>query len=123
VSVFFTIDKDELLSALKDFPLHLKYLKAVGKQRLKTTNPEDLLDEDGNDMGVRLQHEINAMKKNQGAGDIIGVDSPHRLGETDGNHNDLDHSALDELYGYYPKWYLTEQFKYVSHFVIIPFSK
>jgi CRP-like cAMP-binding protein len=31
VSVFYTILKEELLEALKEFPLHLKYLKAVGK--------------------------------------------------------------------------------------------
>jgi len=31
VSILFTISKDDLVEALKEFPLHLKYLKAVGK--------------------------------------------------------------------------------------------
>lgn len=34
VSVFFTIEKEELMPVLDDYPLHLKYLKSVARQRL-----------------------------------------------------------------------------------------
>lgn len=46
VSVFLTVEKDDLLSVLEESPLHLKYLRAVAKQRLQTTHPEDLVDKD-----------------------------------------------------------------------------
>jgi CRP-like cAMP-binding protein len=43
VSILFTVDRDELLQVLNEFPLHMKYLCAVAKQRMKTTKPEDLV--------------------------------------------------------------------------------
>lgn len=41
----FSINKDDLVPILHKYPLIYKYLKAVGKQRLETTHPEDILGE------------------------------------------------------------------------------
>lgn len=106
---------------MKDFPLHLKYLKAVGKQRLKTTNPEDLQNEEGgqNDMVSRLQHEMELMKHVKRSDTLTG--SPSKLVAPENLLN--FHKELDEIYNYRPKWYLTENYKHLTHFIIIPFSK
>jgi CRP-like cAMP-binding protein len=40
-----TVDKDDFLSILEKYPLIMKYLKAVAKQRLETSHPHDISDE------------------------------------------------------------------------------
>jgi hypothetical protein len=40
--VFMTIQKEELEAILDNYPQQAKFLRAIGRQRLQTTKPEDL---------------------------------------------------------------------------------
>lgn len=55
LSIFLTVTKEDLLSLLESHPVTLRYLESVGKQRLKTTHPEDLIgQEDKTIISMRL---------------------------------------------------------------------
>lgn len=41
--IFLTITKRNLITILESYPKQLKFLKAVARQRLETTKPEDLM--------------------------------------------------------------------------------
>ena len=43
--MFYVIQKDELLKILESFPDQLAFLKAVGRQRMQTTDPDDLIED------------------------------------------------------------------------------
>jgi len=78
LSVFLTVKKEELVEILSHYPVTLKYLESVGKQRLKTTHPEDLIDRDDNtQMSLRLQQELDNLRKVKGHSEnMYGLDSP-----------------------------------------------
>ena len=118
VSVLFTVEKDDLMQVLEEFPLHLKYLKAVGRQRLKTTHPADLKDHDSEqELTIKFKQEIQS-KNQAGRGASL-----FRLESTPLPEN-LEESAIDELFVEEEevKWYQTPEYKHLKHFVILPFS-
>ena len=49
-AILFQITKKQLLRMLERFPMQAKFLRAVGRQRLKTTNVADLLGSDASEM-------------------------------------------------------------------------
>jgi len=72
------VKKEDLLEILSHYPVILKYLESVGKQRLKTTHPEDLNERDDNTpMSLRLQQELeNYRKARDHSENMFGLDSP-----------------------------------------------
>ena len=46
--MLYAIQKDELLKILETFPDQLAFLKAVGRQRMQTTDPQDLIEDKDN---------------------------------------------------------------------------
>ena len=46
--MFYVIQKDDLLRILELYPDQMAFLKAVGRQRMLTTDPEDLIEENDN---------------------------------------------------------------------------
>ena len=57
VCIFFVIGKEEFLAILERFPEQKAFLKAVARQRLQTTNPEDLVDEEEDEMKDLLENQ------------------------------------------------------------------
>jgi CRP-like cAMP-binding protein len=125
VTVLYTVDKNNFLSILEEHPLQMKYLRAVGRQRLLTTHPYDLDDEeDRNVMQMRLKQELMAIKRSKPDYMLMGLDSPQkgkirRLK----NVEERDLEVLHELYRPKIKFNETEAFSNLHEFVIIPFSK
>jgi len=81
LSIFLTVTKEDLLRLLESYPVTLRYLESVGKQRLKTTHPEDLANsEDKTIMSMRLHRELESLRKGQTRHDnMFGLDSPQNL--------------------------------------------
>lgn len=109
LSIFLTVTKEDLLSLLESYPVTLRYLESVGKQRLKTTHPEDLANsEDRTIMSMRLQRELESLRRGQTRHDnMFGLDSPQNL-KIKSNQDQEDMEAYNELYQVKVKWYLTE---------------
>ena len=98
--LFYTIRKDDLLKILDLYPDQMAFLMAVAKQRMLTTNPEDLIEDlDSNFNGIC--DEINPLNK-------VPLNS----------NNLAVNSANTKI-----KWNMTRDFPKSKKFIIIPFSQ
>ena len=63
--IFYTVSGDDLTKILESFPEQLKFLRALARQRLETTHPEDLMaskedEEEEEDLMIETDGEENA---------------------------------------------------------------
>jgi CRP-like cAMP-binding protein len=119
--IFFVIQKEEFIRILDRFPEQKAFLKAVGRQRMQTTNPEDLLDEE--------EDEIKDLMENQSL--LNGIENKDVIFEDQGKFSNVQmYMNLSMQIKNYKlgktkrlPWNVTKMYPITDHFIIIPFSK
>jgi hypothetical protein len=117
--VFFIVKKDEFKALLDRFPEQKSFIKAVGRQRIQTTKPEDLLDEED---GVKNLLENQSL--------LNHIDDKEILFSEEGKFSKLKSIAnLSMQIRNYRSGKnkklpcnVTKQFPILDQFIIIPFS-
>ncbi|CAI2367549.1 unnamed protein product [Moneuplotes crassus] len=117
--IFFMIDKDGILKILERFPEQKAFLKSVGRQRLQTTNPEDLKDDE--------EAEINNLLANQSL--LEDINNEIKLDEESKFSKIQSMANLSMQIKNYKKrkdvklpWNVTKHYPILDKFIVIPFS-
>ena len=110
-----------MVEVLDRFPEQREFLKAVGRQRLQTTNPEDLIEGEENSLQEMMENQsvLNEIEERE-----IFIDH-------DGKFSKIKSIAnlsmqIKQYRKRNPKrlpWYVTKQYPILDQFIIIPFSK
>lgn len=120
ICIFYVISKEELTEVLDRFPEQREFLKAVGRQRMQTTNPEDLMEEDEDikdlmeDQSLLDEIEDGEIQFNP-EGKFSKVKSVANLSMQIKNFKLRKRQKLP--------WNVTKQYPILDQFIIIPFSK
>ena len=120
--VLFTINGEELIKILEKYPLIYKFLKAVANQRLQTTAPEDLIEQD-KEFDSMAEKQVS--KKQRESKRELG--SMFEIRNRSSSSGSLMKSGTEpvvlEKEDLKIKFWLTEEYKYYDNFIIIPFSR
>jgi CRP-like cAMP-binding protein len=119
--IFFVIQKDEFVRILDRFPEQKAFLKAVGRQRMQTTNPEDLVDDE--------EEEVKDLMENQSL--LNEIENKDLIFEGQSKFSnvqtyaDLSMKIKNYKLGKTKRlpWNATKMYPATDHFIVIPFSK
>ena len=106
---------------LDRFPEQREFLKAVGRQRLQTTNPEDLIEVEKESLQELMENQfvLNEIEERE-----IFLDRDGKFSKIKSIVN-LS-MQIKQYRKQNPKrfpWYVTKQYPILDQFIIIPFSK
>jgi CRP-like cAMP-binding protein len=114
VWIFFVIQKEDFVRIIERYPEQKAFLEAVGRQRMQTTQPEDLIDDEQEPMNIMENHSL-----------LQGIQEREGVFENEDKFKS-DRSSQRERYNMKNIKRLplnvTKQYPILNQFIIIPFS-
>ena len=99
----------------------MAFLKAVGRQRMLTTDPEDLMEDKDNDL-FNLIEQNSILNNSDDENPLINISSVVKLDQS--NYSNLKNSDYrKKTKGKRYPWNATKQYPIKDKFIVIPFSQ